>query len=127
MEKLMYCKEYNLNKISVNLLWQYISTPTGLATWFADAVEADGKDISFFWNREESKAEISGIRQGSHIRFHWMDDCNPKTYFELRISHNELTGNVVLTVTDFAEQDEVDDSKKLWDEQISSLRKRLGT
>lgn len=123
----MYYKEYDLNKISINLLWSYISTPTGLATWFADEVKADGKNISFFWAKEEHKAEISGMRQGSHIRFHWTDDNNPKTYFELKILYNELVSNVILVVTDFAEQQEIDDCKKLWDEQISTLRKKLGT
>lgn len=123
----MYYKEYDLNKISINLLWSYISTPIGLATWFADEVKADGKNISFFWAKEEHKAEISSMRQGSHIRFHWTDDSNPKTYFELKILYNELVSNVILVVTDFAEQQEIDDCKKLWDEQISTLRKKLGT
>ena len=123
----MYYKEYDLNKISINLLWSYISTPIGLATWFADEVKADGKTISFFWAKEEHKAEISSMRQGSHIRFHWTDDSNPKTYFELKILYNELVSNVILVVTDFAEQQEIDDCKKLWDEQISTLRKKLGT
>lgn len=126
MEKLIFSKEYNLNKISVNLLWPYISTPTGLATWFADDVTIDGKNISFFWAKEEHKAEITCIRQGSHIRFHWLDDCNPKSYFELKILFNELVSDVVLVVTDYAEQEDIEDCEKLWDEQITLLKKKLG-
>lgn len=118
--------EYNLNTVSVNILWTYISTPVGFSSWFADDVTAEGKSFTFYWAKEGYRAEQVGSRLMSCIKFHWCGDINPKSYFEFRIHHNALTNNIVLEVTDFAKKTEIDDGKKLWDEQISALRKRLG-
>jgi hypothetical protein len=37
-----------------------------------------------------------------------------------------VTKSVVMTVTDFAEEDDIEDSQLLWDQQISDLRRVLG-
>ncbi|MFH2143915.1 MAG: START-like domain-containing protein, partial [Bacteroidota bacterium] len=60
-------------------------------------------------------------------KFKWIDDDDDEAYFEFKIVVEELTGDVALIVTDFAEEDEVDDSKDLWDTQISVLKLILGT
>lgn len=126
MDKEKYTIEYNLSTVSTNLLWSYVSTPVGLSTWFADDVTADGRSFTFYWAKEGHKAEQIGTRAGSCIRFHWCDDTNPKSYFELRIIYNELVNDVILEVTDFAGEADMKDSKNLWNEQITALRKRLG-
>jgi hypothetical protein len=48
-------------------------------------------------------------------------------YFEIRIQVDEITKDVSLMVTDFAEEDEVDEAKMLWTNQISSLKQVLGS
>jgi hypothetical protein len=48
-------------------------------------------------------------------------------YFEMRIQVDEITKDVSLMITDFAEEDEVDEAKMLWDNQISSLKQVLGS
>jgi hypothetical protein len=42
------------------------------------------------------------------------------------MNYNELTGDFVLEITDFAEPDEVDDMKELWDSQVNKLRRTCG-
>jgi hypothetical protein len=49
-------------------------------------------------------------------------DC----YFELRIHEDALTGNITLIVTDFADADDVEDAKLLWEEQVKMLSRSLG-
>ena len=66
------------------------------------------------------------VRSGSYIRFHWLDDEDEKSFFELRISSSELTGATMLVITDFAYPDEMADSRGLWDHQIETLRRKLG-
>ena len=51
---------------------------------------------------------------------------NIKSYFEFRINVIELTGDVILEITDYAYPDEKKDSIDLWNRQISFLRQRLG-
>lgn len=121
--------EYMLNGASKNILWSTISTPSGLETWFADKVNSDDKTVEFVWGKTESRtAEIVNMRAYSFIRFHWTDeeDENQYTYFEIKMNQNELTNDIVLEVTDFAEPGEEDDIKELWDSQVDQLRRTCG-
>ena len=110
-----------------NILWSAISTPTGLEDWFADKVISDDKIVEFHWGKTElRKAEITAIRSFSFIRFRWLDDENERDYFEIKMTYNELTSDYVLEITDFAEPDEVDDMKELWESQVAKLRRTCG-
>lgn len=70
-------------------------------------------------------AEIIGKKSNQFIRFHWEEE-EEETYFELRIQIDEITNDVALMVTDFAEDDEVEEAKMLWDNQIKDLFISLG-
>lgn len=119
--------EYPLNATSKNILWSAISTPTGLEDWFADKVISDDKTVEFHWGKtEQREASIIAIRAYSFIRFHWLDDENERDYFEIKMNYNELTGDYMLEVTDFADEDELIDLKELWASQISKLRRTCG-
>lgn len=120
--------EYLLNASSRNILWAAISTPSGLENWFADEViKIQEKVFSFKWGKTETRdAEIINLRVNSFVRFHWVDDEEDlKSYFEFKMSFNELTSDYVLEVTDFAEPDEINDQIGLWNSQIETL-KRVG-
>jgi uncharacterized protein YndB with AHSA1/START domain len=120
--------EYILKGGSGTIDWNLISTPSGLETWFADHVTADANRVfTFSWGKtEERQAEAVNFRSNSFIRFHWLDDDMPKAYFELRMVYNEMTGEYVLEVTDFADDDETDDLRELWDMSIEKLRRVSG-
>lgn len=95
--------------------------------WFADKVISDDKIVEFHWGKtEQRKAEIIAIRSFSFIRFRWQDDENERDYFEIKMTYNELTSDYVLEITDFAEPDEVDDMKELWESQVAKLRRTCG-
>ena len=126
MNKEKFVIEYELKSVSPALLWPYIGTKNGLADWFADDVQSDGKQFTFFWNKTSQEAHQIAVRTGLYIRFHWVDDEESRSYFELRITTSELTGATTLVVTDFAYPDEMADSRDLWDHQIETLRRKLG-
>jgi len=118
--------EYILNNISLGILWNSISTPSGLSEWFADNVTVAGKIYTFSWNGAEQEAELLVARTGYYIRFRWLDDDDPKTYFELKVSPDELTGDVTLVITDYALPEEKEDLIALWDKQIEQLKRKAG-
>ncbi|MCD8081327.1 MAG: hypothetical protein LUF04_13295 [Bacteroides sp.] len=119
--------EYLLNATSKNIIWAAISTPSGLEDWFADKVDSRDKNVTFHWGKtEERQAEIIAIRAYSYICFRWLDEMGERYYFELKMTNNELTNDYVLEITDFAEPDEVEDLKELWDSQIDTLRRTCG-
>ena len=115
-------------KVSQKLLFQFISTPSGLSEWFADNVNSRGEIFIFIWNDSEESAKLIRKINNEKIQFQWLDDEETDYYFELRIQFDEITKDVSLIVTDYAEdEDEVEESKLLWTNQISDLKKVLGS
>ncbi|MFL2620198.1 MAG: START-like domain-containing protein [Flavobacteriaceae bacterium] len=115
-------------KVSQKLLFQYISTPSGLSEWFSDNVNSRGEIFIFIWDDSEESAKLIRKTNNEKIQFQWLDDEDTDYYFELRIQFDEITKDVSLIVTDFAEDDdEVEESKLLWTNQIGDLKKVLGS
>ena len=125
MEKEKYQLEFNIN-CSHKILFNRLSTAGGLNEWFADNVTVQGKTYTFEWSGTAQKAEMINRKDLRYVRFHWLDDEDDKAYFEFKLNIDELTGDIALIVTDFAEPDEVEDAKELWDTQVSGLKHILG-
>jgi hypothetical protein len=111
------------------LLYQYISTPSGLQEWFAEKVNSRGEFFTFEWNDGEEYARLVSKKSGEKVKFRWIDDNKKDTdyYFELRILEDEITKDVSLMVVDFAEDDEIEESKQLWENQVSDLKHVIGS
>jgi uncharacterized protein YndB with AHSA1/START domain len=118
--------EYTLN-CSPKVLFSRLSTPEGLGEWFAENVNVDGDLFTFFWDSSESKARLAALKENKLVRFEWLNlDNDEENYFEFRINIDELTGDLALLITDFAEETEKEDSVSLWDSQIADLKRMLG-
>jgi len=111
---------------SPQLLYQYLSTPSGLSEWFADNVNSRGELFNFIWDGSEEEAKLLKRKSDEFIRFAW-EDSEDGIYFEMKIIVDEITSDVSLFITDFADEDEVDESKMLWANQVSSLKQVLGS
>jgi uncharacterized protein YndB with AHSA1/START domain len=127
-QKVRYEIEFPINS-SPQLLYQYISTPSGLSEWFADNVNSRGEFYTFIWNDSEEKARLASKKSGEKVKFKWIDGDGKDTeyYFELHILVDELTKDVSLMVVDFADKDEVDEASLLWENQISDLKHLIGS
>ena len=127
-DKIKFELEYLL-KVSIKVLENSVSTPAGLAEWFADDVNIKNDVYSFIWDRSSEEAMLLSTRKGESVKFQWLDDFEDgeKTYFELAIKVDELTKDVALIITDFAENDEINEAKQLWLNQINDLKKVIGS
>ncbi|MAD97162.1 MAG: hypothetical protein CMB99_07555 [Flavobacteriaceae bacterium] len=125
MSKVKYEIEVPIHA-SPNLLFQYLSSPSNLQEWFADKVNSRGKVYSFIWDGEEEKAEVLLKRNDERIKFKWLESEDDESYFEFRIIVDALTKDVSLFITDFADDDEVEESKQLWENQIDELKHTIG-
>ncbi len=125
MSKIKYEIEVPIHA-SPNLLFQYLSSPSNLQEWFADKVNSRGKVYSFIWDGEEEKAEVLLKRNDERIKFKWLESEDDESYFEFRIIVDALTKDVSLFITDFADDDEVEESKQLWENQIDELKHTIG-
>ena len=124
-EKIKYELEFPIHA-SPNMLYQYISSASNLSEWFADNVNSRGKVFSFFWDGVEEKAELISFKNGKYVRFKWLDN-DDDSFFEINIVVDELTKDVSLVICDFAQKDEVEEGKMLWESQISDLKQVIGS
>ena len=126
MKKIKFNIEYQLRSASINILWNSISKPLGLAEWFADGVTVNNNEYIFSWDGNEQTAFLIQTKTNCSVRFQWEEDVDSDVYFELKIASMEVTGNLALVVTDFAEPNEKDDLILLWDKQVEVLRRKTG-
>ena len=111
---------------SPELLYQYISTPSGLSEWYADNVNSRGEIFTFIWDGSEERAKMLKRKSEEFVKFAW-EENEDASFFEMRIIVDEITKDVSLFITDFAEEDEVDEAKMLWENQVSDLKQVLGS
>ncbi len=112
-------------KSSPRILFNRVSTASGLSEWFADDVMVNNKFFTFVWNNVEEKAQLLSKKDLEHIRFRWLEK-DEDTYFEFKIQVHDLTKEIALIITDFAEDDEKDETIELWETQINELKHILG-
>jgi uncharacterized protein YndB with AHSA1/START domain len=124
--KIKYEMEFPIH-VSPSLLYQYISTPSGMSEWYADNVNSRGENFTFIWEGSEEMAKLVGKKTGERIKFKWDEDEGTDYFFELRIQVDEITKDVSLMVTDFAEEDEIEEGKMLWENMVSNLKHILGS
>jgi uncharacterized protein YndB with AHSA1/START domain len=125
MAKKKFVLEYEF-KSSPKVLFGFLSTPNGLAEWFADDVNFADGIYTFHWDREIAKAVLVSQKENKWVRFRWVEDENADYFFELEILQDELTGDIALSVTDFALPEDKKEKELIWNNQIDNLSHVLG-
>lgn len=114
-------------KSSPSILFEFLSTPTGLQEWFADKVDEWEGELSFSWgNGTPDKAVIVDIEHDKLVRYRWLH-APKEEYFEFRIARTEISNQTILIVSDFAEKNEIKDQTQLWESQVKDLLYRIGS
>ena len=126
-ELIKYTLEFPIQS-SINILYLRLSTPSGLAEWFADDIFIKDNVFTFIWDGSQQNASLLKKENNRFIRFKWEDNDTKDDYFEFFIQIDEMTSDVSLLVTDFAE-DEQDQQEQtdLWSNQIQSLKRAIGS
>ncbi|HEY3370040.1 MAG TPA: START-like domain-containing protein [Prolixibacteraceae bacterium] len=119
--------EYIIN-CSPKVLFNRLSTASGLSEWFADDVRVKGNLFTFVWEDTDQVAEKKNHRENKMVRFEWTEnEDKEENYFEFVIAQDDLTNDVSLLVTDFADEDEAESTTDLWNTQITKLKQLLGS
>jgi len=113
-------------KSSPKLLYNYLSTPSGLSNWFAENVNLRDDIYTFMWDDTEEQAKLVAKKDNQFIKFKWLDEEVDDTFFEFKIEIDDLTKDVALMITDFAAAEDIESSKQLWERQIDELHGVLG-
>ncbi|MBL0314720.1 MAG: hypothetical protein IPP69_02705 [Flavobacteriales bacterium] len=70
-----------LIRTSDSILYNCMSTPSGLEEWFAPEVHIRGEVYTFLWEGEERKAQLVSKKKEQFVKFQWMDESDNDTNF----------------------------------------------
>lgn len=123
--KVKYSLEFEFRS-SPKILFNCLCDSSGLAGWFADEVRTKDRIYTFVWEGGESYAKLVAIKDQHLVRFQWLDDTDG-TYFQFEIKEDDITSDIALEITDFANLGDREASIRLWESQVQSLRMLLGS
>ena len=124
--------EYPLTTKSPAIIWEQISSAHGLERWFADHVKEKEGVFTFTWGEPWTEQDIRVAHvieavKNDHITLKWEDDeADEEDYWEMRIAQSDLTHHLNLLITDFAEDDDADGLKILWESNLDRLHRASG-
>lgn len=114
-------------RTSAGILYEFLTSPSGLSEWFADDVNIRDGIFTFYWDGSEQKARLLNFKDDKYVRMQWVDKPEG-SYFEFRIEKDELTGDISLIIIDFADEgSDLETSKRLWDSQVNKLLHVIGS
>jgi len=125
MERVKLNLEF-LFRASPTILYKFFSTPSCLIRWFCDEVDITDDTYTFVWAGSEEQAEVIDEIEDELIRFQWEDAEDDDEFLEFRISRSPVTGETILSLIDFCDEDEVDDQTQYWNNLMDKLRKATG-
>jgi uncharacterized protein YndB with AHSA1/START domain len=114
-------------RASEDMVFEFVSTESGLSEWFCDDVNIRDGVFTFNWDGQIQQAKLIKEIPPISIRYQWLDK-NDGSYFEFRTQKDELTNDISLIITDFASDkaDEVS-ARLLWHSQVDKLLHVLGS
>ena len=115
-----------LFKASPNILYTFLTTPACIVRWFCDKAEVDEHQITYSWSGNEEVALILADHEEEVLRLKWADSDYDSEYLEFKISESPVTGETILDLTDFCYENELNDTRQYWNQQIKNLQKECG-
>ncbi len=124
MKRVSFDMEF-IFRASPAIVYKFLTTPACLIRWFSEAVDIENDIFTFEWDGSEEVAELVDDIEEERLRFKW-EDAAENEYLEFRMYKSPVTGETVLEITDFADEDEVNDQKQLWENQMAILKHEMG-
>lgn len=125
-KKQLFTVEFKV-RCSPSILFEFLSTTTGLQEWFADKIDEWEGVLSFSWNGgTPDKAVVVEQEENKFIRYRWLHGEKTE-YFEFRVMKTEISNQTILVISDFAEKNDIKDQTQLWEYQMKELFHRLGS
>lgn len=131
MKKQQLIIEHNLHSRSSTIIWKLISSAGGLMKWVADeAAEQDGK-IHFSWgepwsHHETRTATILNKVKNKSISLRWDDETDDEAYMEFSMHRNDITGDYILCIIDYALPEDEDSLLQIWEQNLDRLHHNTG-
>lgn len=107
------------------LVYNYLVDPSGLISWFAEDVNVNGETYEFFWEGSSEKAELAQRKPNKLVKFKWVERENEE-YLTFQIEKDDLTGDTSLIISDYDDEEELEEAKLMWESVIDQLKGTIG-
>jgi len=124
MSRVSFDSEF-IFRASPSILYTFLTTPSCLIRWFCDEVDITLDVYTYTWQGADEEAILVDDIEEERIRFKWTD-ADEDEYLEFRMYKSNITNETILEITDFCDDDEVEEQKDLWASQIAKLRIECG-
>jgi len=130
MVKNKFVADYQINA-SKKIVFQYLSTASGLEEWFAEEVRInEDNNFIFHFDNEDHYAKVASIRTNSHVKFEFYDPDQPESedhsFIEFKLEENELTQSLFLKVIDYSDSYTDEELTRIWHGLILHLKEIIG-
>ena len=115
-------------RASPTILYKFLTTPECIIRWFCDEAHINGKrdTFTYVWSGSEEVASLIDDIEEERLKFKWEDADDENEYLEFRMSKSDVTNTSILEITDFCDEDEVEDTRALWESQMKTLQSVTG-
>lgn len=120
------CDHEFIFRASPAILYTFLTTPTGLVRWFCDEVDITADVFTFSWEGSEEIAVLIEDIEEERVRFRWEDADEEEEYLEFRMYKSTITNETIFEITEYCDDDEVDEQKDYWSNLIDKLRFECG-
>jgi len=125
MERASFTLEF-LFRASPTIVYKFLTTPDCLIRWFCDDCNIVDGRYTFAWDGEEEYATTLEDIENEQLRLEWEEFEGEEEYLDYSLSRSEVTGETILEITAFCDQDEVEQEQQFWHTQMEGLKRATG-
>jgi uncharacterized protein YndB with AHSA1/START domain len=121
-------KKINLEYIfraSPAIIYTFVTTPECLVRWYCDDVDINSDIYTFIWSNNAETAYMIDDIEEERVRYKWKN-APDEEYLEFRIYKADVTNETILEITDFCDDDEVQETTDLWNTLMIDMKKESG-
>lgn len=112
-------------RASPTIIYNFVTTAACLVRWYCDEVDITNDVYTFYWRGSSEIAHLIDDIEDERVKFAW-DHADEDEYLEFRMYKSDVTNETILEITDFSDEDEVQETKDLWMTLMENLRKECG-
>ncbi|MBK8404098.1 MAG: activator of HSP90 ATPase 1 family protein [Saprospiraceae bacterium] len=111
-------------KASPSIIYLLVTQPTTIIRWFCDKVDNVGDHYTFSWDGDSEEATLVIDIEDEMVKYQWVD--REEEFLQFRIYKTDITNETILEITDFCDDDEVQEQKDIWEVYIKKFKTFCG-
>lgn len=125
MERISFKSEF-LFRASPTIIYKFLTTPDCLIRWFCDDCNVVDGRYTFIWDGEEEIAIVLEDIENEELKLEWEEFEGEGEFLYFQLGRSEVTGETILEITAFCDEDEREEEEQFWVTQMEALRRASG-